>query len=105
MKYIKLFEEIDEFHWENEEDMYNIIKNRFDEMLETEVNKIQDIRDFMQYFKEKVSLLSNEEKIELEKYFKENFKNIKLVQKIHLLRFNFCHPISCFMSAAYGVCI
>ena len=78
MKYIKLFEEIDEFHWENEEDMYNIIKNRFDEMLETEVNKIQDIRDFMQYFKEKVSLLSNEEKIELEKYFKENFKNIKL---------------------------
>jgi hypothetical protein len=77
MKNLKLFEEIDQFHWENEKDRYDNLKTEMEDLFVHE-HTTQEIKQFITRFKEEAEFLSIDQRKELVDLFKNNRENIKI---------------------------
>lgn len=68
-----------EFNMMNEQDndIYQSLIDYINEMMRVE-HRTQEIRAFYRYYKEKLPLLSEEERIKIKKYLDENYKKMPI---------------------------
>ena len=80
MKHVKLYEEIEfnkEWTEEDEKDLKKRIIKSIDDMFEGE-HRTQELKIFFKNLKERLLLLSYEDRKEIEKYLDDNHKKIKI---------------------------